>query len=107
MGNKQNIRDRHNNAEAMGKRVQSDKYKTTGDLSKEPLNGKWKKVCPKKLTEYLREPPDTYQSEIAEIFGCSQSAVSQAMKKHKITRKKRQLATESPSKSGGIPKKNI
>jgi transposase len=70
-------------------------YKATGDLSKKPLSRSPKKVCPEKLTEYLRAHPDAYQSEIAEVFGCSQSAVSQAMKTHRITRKKRHYGTES------------
>jgi transposase len=70
-------------------------YKATGDLSKKPLKRNPKKVCPSKLIEYLREHPDAYQSEIAEAFGCSQSAVSQAMKSHRITRKKRQHDTGS------------
>jgi len=70
-------------------------HKATGDLSKKPLKRSPKKICPEKLTEYLRSHPDAYQSEIAEAFECSQSAVSQAMKKHKITRKKRQSDTES------------
>jgi len=70
-------------------------YKAGGDLSKKPLKRSAKKVCPTKLREYVRENPDAYQTEIAEIFGCSQSAVSQAMKKSKITRKKRRFDTES------------
>ena len=70
-------------------------YKATGDLSKKPLSRSPKKVCPEKLIEYLRAHPDAYQLEIAEIFGCSQSAVSQAMKSHSITRKKRRYVTES------------
>jgi hypothetical protein len=70
-------------------------YKVTGDLSKKPLKRSPKKMCPSKLKEYLRSHPDAYQSEIAEVFGCSQSAVSQAMKSHKITRKKRQPDTKS------------
>jgi len=76
-------------------KIWEKEYKATGDLSKKPLKRSPKKVCPEKLTEYLREHPDAYQSEAAEMFGCSQSAVSQAMKKHKITRKKRQYGTES------------
>ena len=64
------------------------KYKETGDLSDKPLNRSPKKICPEKLREYLRENPDAYQSEIAEVFASSQPAVSQAMKKAKITRKK-------------------
>ena len=70
-------------------------YKATGDLSKKPLKRNSKKVCPEKLIEYLRAHPDAYQSEIAEAFGCSQSAVSQAMSSHRITRKKRHYGTES------------
>jgi transposase len=70
-------------------------YKATGDLSKKPLKRSPKKVCPEKLREYVREYPDAYQSEIAEVFGCSQSAVCQAMKKRKITRKKRRFDTGS------------
>jgi len=71
------------------------KYKADGDLSKKPIKRNAKKLCREKLREYLRIHPDAYQSEIAEVFGCSQSAVSQAMKTHKITRKKRQFDTES------------
>lgn len=70
-------------------------YKEKGDLPKKPLKRRAKKICPKKLAEYLRKEPEAYQSEIAKEFGCSQSAVSQAMKKQKITRKKRQFDTES------------
>ena len=70
-------------------------HKETGDLSDKPLNRSPKKICPEKLLEYLGEYPDAYQSEIAEAFGCSQSAVSQTMRKQKITRKKRQSDTGS------------
>jgi len=69
------------------------KYRAEGDLSSKPKNRSAKKLCREKLREYLRVHPDAYQSEIAEAFGCSQSAVSQAMQSHKITRKKRQFDT--------------
>jgi len=69
-------------------------YKATGNLSKKPLKRSPKKICPVKLKEYLRSHPDAYQSEIAEAFVCSQPAVSQAMKNHKITREKRRHGTE-------------
>ena len=72
-------------------------YKAGGDLSRKPLKRSSKKICPKKLVEYVRKEPGAYQSEIAKEFGCNQSAVSQAMKKQKITRKKRQFDTESKS----------
>jgi transposase len=58
-------------------------YKKTEDLSEKPSGRRVKKICPQKLGEYLRENPDAYQRDIAEVFGCSQSAVSQAMRKMK------------------------
>jgi len=70
-------------------------YKNTGDLSKKPLKRNPKKVFSEKLIDYVRTHPDAYQTEISEVFGCSQSAVCQAMKKSKITRKKRRFGTES------------
>ena len=76
-------------------------YKATGDLSNKPLKRSPKKICPEKLLEYLREHPDAYQSEIGEAFGCSQSAVSQTMRKQKITRKKRQ--SDTGSKIAALP----
>ena len=47
------------------------------------------KITESELTEYLEENPDAYQSEIAEHFQTSQSTVNRALKRYKITRKKR------------------
>lgn len=71
------------------------KYKETGDLSNKPLNRTFKKIDPEKLKAYLKEHPDDTQREIAEKFGCCNQAVSKAMKRLNITRKKRQLVTKS------------
>lgn len=65
------------------------KYKETGDLSNKPLNRGFKKIDPEKLILFVEENPDAFLKEIAEEFECSIEAVRQAMKKLKITRKKR------------------
>ena len=70
-------------------------WKEKGDLRpKVPTRGS-KKIVPDKLRAYVAEHPDAYQREIAEEFHCSQSAVQKALKKLKITRKKRPRATKS------------
>ena len=47
-------------------------WKETGDLGKKELH------------------PDAYQSEMAQVFECSESGIRDALKRYKITRKKRQ-----------------
>ena len=64
------------------------KYKETGDLSNKPLNRGFKKIDPEKLILFIERNPDAFLKEIAEEFKCSIEAVSKAMKKLKITRKK-------------------
>ena len=54
-----------------------------------------KKICPNKLVEYIEVHPDAYLVEIAEEFNCSDVAISKALKKLNITRKKRLLRTKS------------
>jgi len=60
----------------------------TGKLEKRPLNRKARKICPERLKAYIDESPDSYQDEIAEMFDCTQSAVSYALKRLGLTRKK-------------------
>ena len=67
--------------------------KEEGNLEKKPLHRSYKKIDPEKLKEYVAEHPDAYQKEIAEEFGCSATAICLAMKRLKITRKKRQRGT--------------
>ena len=62
--------------------------KETGKLEKRPLVRKHKKIDPAKLKAYIKEHPDSYQREIAEVFNCSQVAVLKAFKRLGITRKK-------------------
>jgi transposase len=49
----------------------------------------FKKLDPIKLREYVSDHPDAYLQEIADVFGCVESAVRKALKRLKITRKKR------------------
>lgn len=65
------------------------KYDKTGEIKDKPLARKHKKIDPVKLAAYMEENPDAYLSEIAKVFNCWPSAVEKALKRLKITRKKR------------------
>lgn len=69
--------------------------KETGDLGKKELHRSFRKIDPEKLKAYVAEHPDAYQSEMAEAFGCSESCIRDALRRHKITRKKRRPATRN------------
>ena len=69
--------------------------KETGNLEKKELHRGSRKIDPEELKAYVVEHPDAYQSEMAEAFQCSESGIRYALKRHKITRKKRQPATRS------------
>ena len=71
------------------------KKRETGDLHNKPLNRSFKKIDPEKLKAYVREYPDATQKEISKIFGCCNQAVSKALKRCGITRKKRPRSTKS------------
>ena len=62
--------------------------KETGKLENRPLNRTNRKICPDRLIAYIAEHPDSYMSEIAEVFNCTQPAIFYALKRLKITRKK-------------------
>ena len=65
------------------------KYQETGDLSDKPVKRGFKKIDPEKLRVYVKEHPDATQQEIAQEFHCCNQAISKALKRLKITRKKR------------------
>ena len=69
--------------------------KETGDLGKKELHRSFRKIDPEKLKAYVEEHPDAYQSEMAQAFGCSESGIRDVLRRHKITRKKRQRGTGS------------
>jgi transposase len=63
----------------------------TGSVKKRELEREARKYAPEKLKKILEEKPDAYLSEIAEHFeGGTVPGVQSALKKMKITRKKRQ-----------------
>ena len=70
-------------------------YEETGDVSNKPLERKAKKLDPEKLRACVREHSDATKQEIAYEFGCSNQAVSKALKRLGITRKKKRGATKS------------
>lgn len=69
--------------------------KETGNLNNKPLNRSFKKIDPEKLKAYVKEHPDATQQEMADEFGCCNQAISKALKRNQITRKKRQPVTKN------------
>ena len=61
----------------------------TGSLEDEPRRATFKKLDPEKLAAYVGEHPDAYLQEMGEAFGCSGTAVFKALRRLKITRKKK------------------
>lgn len=70
-------------------------YTQTGELKNKSLHRSFKKINPEKLAQYVEEHPDAYLYEMADEFGCSETAIRKALKKQGITRKKRPSGTES------------
>ena len=66
--------------------------KEEGNLKKHPVKRPFKKIAPEKLKVYVKTHPDAYLHEIAVVFHCCPTAVGKALKRLKITRKKRQRA---------------
>ncbi len=69
--------------------------KETGDLTPKVPRRSFKKIDPSKLRAYAARHPDAYQKEIAMEFHCSQAGIQKALKRLKITRKKRPRTTRS------------
>lgn len=66
----------------------------------EPLRRKYayKKIDDQKLIEYVKTNPDHFLSEIAEYFGLTLQAIFYALKRLKITRKKRRHSIRKEAK---------
>jgi len=73
----------------------------TGSLEKRPPNRKFKKIDPEKLKAYVNEHVSDTLSEIAEHFDCTVHAVDQALRKHKITYKKKSRNILSATRMNG------
>ena len=63
-------------------------YREGGELGRKYREYK-PAISERELLDYLKSNPDAYQTEIGEHFGCHQSVVCRALKRYKITRKKR------------------
>ena len=62
--------------------------KEDGNLKRRPITRRFKKIDPEKLRAYVRDHPDAYLREIAEVFQCCQTAIRKTLIRLKITRKK-------------------
>ena len=71
------------------------KYEQTGNVFNKPLNRGFKKIDPVKLRAYVKAHPDATQQEIADAFECSNQAVSKALKRLNITRKKKRATIKN------------
>ena len=69
--------------------------KEEGNLKRHTIPRRFKKIEPEKLRAYVKENPDAYLREIAEVFQCCQTAIRKALIRLKITRKKRLRAITS------------
>ncbi|MDO4586575.1 MAG: IS630 transposase-related protein [Planctomycetia bacterium] len=71
------------------KRIQN----TTGFYVSKPTEKRTRKrkIDPEKLKAALKENPDAYLRELAEMFHCSTVAIHKRLKKLNITHKKRRL----------------
>jgi transposase len=75
------------------------KLKSTGSLKDRPRRSTVKKLDPEKLKAYVVSHPEAYLSEIGEAFNCSTSSVFSALKRLKITRKKKPRDSKSKERS--------
>jgi len=61
----------------------------TGSLGNRALERSFRKIDPEKLKKDVEENPDDFNEQRAKRFGCSKDGIRLAMKKHKLTRKKK------------------
>ncbi|GHU80214.1 transposase [Clostridia bacterium] len=64
------------------------RLKETGKVEAKKRSQTWRKIEPSRLLEVMEEHPDAYLKEIVKEFGCSGVAISKALRRLKITRKK-------------------
>jgi transposase len=75
--------------------------KETGSLEHKKRQTTFKKIDPAKLSAYVESHPDAYLKEIASEFNCSAPAVFLALRKLKITLKKRSKLIEKEMNKNG------
>jgi transposase len=65
----------------------------TGSLKPRAIPGRPSKIDVENLKQAVEAKPDAYLRELAKLYNCSITAVFNALKRHKITYKKRLLPT--------------
>ena len=76
--------------------------KKNGNLLDAPPKRSWKKVDPNRLKTFVKNHCDFTLKEYAKQFGTSTVAICRALKRLKITRKKRLIFTGNGMKSSGL-----
>ena len=76
-------------------RIWEKKLKEEGTLKNKPLKRQPRKLKADALRAYITAHPDAYLREIAEEFKCCETAVTYALRRLKITRKKRRSTIKS------------
>jgi len=66
----------------------------TGSLNPNYPQTRKRKIDINELNLAVERKPDAYLHELAKQFGCTKQSIDYALKKHKITRKKRRLPTQ-------------
>jgi transposase len=64
----------------------------TGSLEARRAETRRRKIDPERLKQAVKEKPDAYLRELAELFNCKPQSVFYALKRNKITYKKRRLS---------------
>jgi transposase len=73
----------------------------TGNIEPSPKKSYKKKIDDQKLITYIEQNPDHFLSEIAAHFGTTLQAIFYALRRLKITRKKRPRFTKKGTKNSG------
>ena len=73
----------------------------SGMTDAKPKQTRKRKITSENLKQVVEERPDAYLGEYAVILDCTAQAVFSALKRHKITYKKRHLATPKKMKQNG------
>ena len=72
--------------------------KETGSLQPQYRETRQRKINAEKLKQALERKPDATLPELASLFNCTKQAIDTALKRLKITRKKRPSATQKKTK---------
>ncbi len=67
---------------------------TNGSLKPQYRETRRRKIDPEKLKQAIERKPDSTLPELAKQFNCSKQSIDVALKRLKITRKKRRLPTK-------------